>query len=718
MFGREREMEMALRLLVDEDCRLLTICGAGGCGKTKLSVEIARQIAAAQGWDCCFIPLGGVETAEQVPDAILHCLKPQKRTAHSGLDRVVEELSRWHRPLLILDNFEQLVEDWAPLLGRLLDAVPELCCIVTSRRRLNLEGEREILVAPLPFPTAPSESLSELLGYPSVQLLLDRARAVRPDFQMTPRNADTIRRLCERLEGIPLAIELTAAWAHTLTPAQMLEGLAHRFTLLVSRRRDIPPRHRTLWATVEYSYRLLPPDLQTFFASLSVLEGGWTLEAAAAVCAEPNAREHLGRLIENSLVLAEPGPDPNSMRYRMLETIREYAWQQLTGDLRAVLAGRHAEYYTRLAGETSAETSGLPQTDALDRMEEERRNFAAALRWCHESELATMGLRLASRLTAFWEIRGPLADGSQWLRRLLALPLDDVPREDVADALSALGRIAWHQSDYAAAADAHGRCLALQKEAGDRAGTARSLYDLGIVEIRRRRYDRAREHLEESLAVASSLGDTAVVARALLNLGNVAKYRGRTGEAKAYYEQSLALERSQGNQERAALTLNNLALLALQEGAHSVAEYYLDQSLKTFAEVRAPSGVGLVRLNQGKLLARQGRFEEAVARLRESTRAHAEAGNRFFLIEAIVELSYVAYRRGMAYPAAVGAAVADRLLRSLQAGLAPADTELLETLLVETPARLSPEVRPVAQIQAGALSEETAVAYLLECLGG
>ena len=728
MFGREREMATARRLLVEEGCRVLTVCGAGGCGKTKLSVEVANEIADSEGWDCCFIPLAAVDAADRVPDAILHCLKPQRQRAASRptLDQLVEELARWDRPLLVLDNFEQLVDGWSPVLARLLGAVPGLRCIVASRRRLNLEGERVIPVAPLPFPdraAAARAAPADLLGYPSVQLFLDRAQAVRPDFQITPRNAETVRLLCERLEGIPLAIELAAAWAHTLTAAQMLDGLSHRFTLLVSRRRDIPPRHRTLWATVEYSYRLLAPELQGFFASLSVFDGGWTLEAAEAVCAEPEAREYLGRLIENSLVVAEAGAvtgaaEPGAMRYRMLETIREYGWQQLTGDQRAVLAGRHAEYFTRLAGEASAEGHGQPRGDALDRMGEERGNFGAALRWCHETELPTMGLRLASRLTPFWEIRGPLTEGSHWLRSLLDLPQEDVPRKDVAEALSALGRIAWHQSDYAAAADAQARCLALQKEAGDAAGTARSLYDLGIVEIRRCRYDAAKEYLEESLAIASALGDAPGVARSLLNLGNIAKYRGRYAEAKAYFEQSLATERSLGNLERVAMALNNLAVLALQEGSFPAAEYLLEQASKTFAELGSASGVGLARLNQGKLAARRGQLAEAIALFRESTRVHAEVGSRFFLVEAVVELSDVALRRGHDYAAAVGAAAADRLLRSLQAGLPPADAGLLNALLADTADRLTPDVRAVAMLQAAALGEESAVAYLLESLDG
>jgi non-specific serine/threonine protein kinase len=316
--------------------------------------------------------------------------------------------------LLVLDNFEHLAGSGAPLVHTLLARVPNLTCLVTSRQRLLLDGEREFALPPLATPKTEKygdHTPESLLAYPSVALFVSRAQAARPDFALTPRNAEAVARLCQRLEGIPLALELAAAWTQTLTPAQMLERLERRFDLLVSRRRDAPGRHATLRATIEWSWGLLPPDLQRFFAQLSVFRGGWTLEAAEAVTGDPNALLYLTELRERSLVVSdeedleeEPPCDPDApvenapvvtatteeaaagMRFRMLESLREFASERLneSGE-RAALAARHLAYFLRLAEAAGPHLRGPGQISWLRRLETDHDNLRAALDWSFRS---------------------------------------------------------------------------------------------------------------------------------------------------------------------------------------------------------------------------------------------------------------------------------------------------------------------------------------------
>jgi len=435
-FGREEEIARLQELVngerADDHSRLITLTGPGGSGKTRLAIECVRQAASVRAGAVWFVPLADLIDARLIPAAILGTLCPNTSTRSEALEEVVAALA--NRPtLLILDNFEHLVESGAALVKTLLECVPTLTCLVTSRQRLGLEGEQEFPVAPLPTPSAPGTP-ERLLEFASVQLFVDRAQLTRPDFQVTARNAADVAALCDRLEGIPLAIELAAPWIQSLTPAQILSRIERRFDLLVSRRRDIGPRHVTLRAALEWSYRLLSPELQRFFARLSVFRGGWTLETAEAVCGNAEVWEYgsqaptqppshtstphlLARLQAHSLVVAEEAE--GGMRYRLLETLREYANEQLSAAERERLARRHAAYYLELAENTKAKGAGAEQAEGLARLEEEHDNFRAALEWALASE-PEIALRLTVALWRFWYVRGYLNEGRRWLEEALS----------------------------------------------------------------------------------------------------------------------------------------------------------------------------------------------------------------------------------------------------------------------------------------------------------
>ncbi len=321
--GRRGEIERLRHLFLDPETRLVTLLGPGGTGKTRLAIELARALAPAPGavW---FVPLADLSEAVHIPGAILESMAVSPSPG-DPLAKVASQLSG-RKTLLILDNAEHLLPEAAAILGTLSTAVPDLRLLVTSRRPVGLAFERRFSVPPLTVPAGP-DSLERLAELESVELFLDRAQAVRPDFQLSAANAAAVAQLCARLEGIPLAIELAAARAQVLTPAQMLQRLRHRLDFLAARGRDVEHRHHTLRAALEWSYRLLPAPLKQFFTALAVFRTSFTLEAVEAVCGEATALDLLAELMECSLLHSAEGA--GGMRYHLLDTVREYAAEKV-----------------------------------------------------------------------------------------------------------------------------------------------------------------------------------------------------------------------------------------------------------------------------------------------------------------------------------------------------------------------------------------------------
>ena len=653
LFGREAEVEDVCRMVRDEGARLVTLTGPGGAGKTRLALAALAALAGEYGGAAAFVPLADLESAAQVPAAVAAALRLPVPPARPPLEAVAEALSS--RPfLLALDNLEHLLEGAAPLVRELLSRAPMLTLLVTSRQRLGLEGERERPVPPLPLPDAAAD-LAAVQASPSVRLFADRARAVRPDFAVTEANAATVAAVCARLDGIPLAIELCAAWAQTLTPAQMLEKLGRRFDLLVSRRADIPARHRTLRAALEYSYLLLPAELQRLFTWLSGFRGGWTLEAAAAVAGDGGDAlailPGLTELRERSLVVADEVADGGEaeMRYRMLETLREFAGELLIYADRAALRRAHAGYFMERAEEAEAGMNGPEQDRWLARLDRERENLRAALGWAVEARAPELGLRLGAALAGYWSVRGPLGEARDWLSRLLALEETETLPETVrARACSALGYLAWFGGDYEEAGAAHREALALRRAVGDTAGIAESLYHLGITAYRRSDNGAARALLEESLSIARELGDRAGVARALLNLGNIAAEYGAPGEARALYSESLALEKELGNRRRMANALNNLGLLAQGDRDYEKAAALFEEALALRRELTDHYNAATELANLGTVARLLGQRERARALLTEGLQRAHDFGDRYNTLHYLLQLGILDATEGSA----------------------------------------------------------------------
>jgi len=528
-----------------------------------------------------------------------------------------------------------------------MEKVPALACLITSRRRLDLSGEREFPVPPLPTPDGP-RSPDRLIQCESVHLFVDRAQAVRPDFQLTPGSAAAIAALCARLEGIPLALELAAARAWVLTPAQMLERLSQRFELLVSRQRDLLPRHRSLRATLDWSYELLTPELQRFFAQLCVFRGGWTLAAAEAVCAEPFALEHLEQLREYSLILAEEpgaGETGGEMRFRMLETLREYAREQLTPADLTALQRRHAAYSLELAEGAGTKLKGACQEEWLERLAAEHDNFRAALEWSRESDPA-VGLRLAAALWRFWAMRSYLREGREWLASALTHPNAPGRTAARAEALCGAGELARYQDDNAAMCAPLEESVAIWRELGDKRGLAHALSCLGMAAWVPGDVVTARSLLEESVPLFREVEDTWGLALVLTRLGMVALRRRDHAEVRSRAEESVPLWQALGDKWGRARPLCDLGIAAWREGNDAEARSRLEESLNLLREVGDCENRCEVIAHLGHLARRQGACTTARALFEENLALQRERGNRDRVAYALSSLGLVAQAHG------------------------------------------------------------------------
>jgi predicted ATPase/DNA-binding SARP family transcriptional activator/class 3 adenylate cyclase len=651
-FGREEEIHQLRDLLLPAEegrpgdparGRLVTLTGPGGTGKTRLGLAVAAQVQEAFHGAIWFVALADLTDPQLIVDQTMSALRLPRSPGAEPLEQVVAALTR-QPALLLLDNFEHLAAEGATLVRTLLERVATLTVLVTSRQRLNLPGEREFPVPTLPTPTN-TDTLEELSRCESVRLFIDRAQAVRPDFQVTVRNAAAVAALCERLEGIPLALELAAARVSVLTPAQMLAHLERRFDFLVSRSSHTTPRHRTLRGTIDWSYELLSPELQQFFACLSVFRGGWTLEAAEAVCEQPLALDQLEQLRECSLVLAEDAS--GETRFRLLETLREYGLECLAASGEAERAWRrHAEFFLALTEAAEPGLKGPDQVVWLDRLEREHDNLRAALTCSIEKGEAELSLRLGEALWRYWQVRGYFAEGRERLAAVLALAGASEFKAARAEVLHGAGLLAYDQSDYSNARTVNEEALIIRRQLGDQRGIAASLNNLGHVARLQGDYALARALYEESLAIGRDLGDKQGLTVSLNGLGLVHCHQGDCAAARPRLEESLAIGRELGDKRRISISLKNLGLLAQEEGDYSLASALLEESLVIAQELSDRLGMARSLHNLGTVALRRGDYTAARALLGESLVIQREHGDRHGMAWSLHDLGEVTWAQG------------------------------------------------------------------------
>jgi predicted ATPase/DNA-binding SARP family transcriptional activator/DNA-binding CsgD family transcriptional regulator len=583
--GRGREIAEARRML--SATRLLTLTGVGGSGKTRLAVEAARSVVAAYPDGAWLVELAPLSEPGLVPQAVARVLGVREQPGRPFLQTLIQALED-SETLLVVDNCEHLIQASSHLAHSLLSSCPRLRILATSREPLGVAGEVVWRVGPLSLPEHGVSSAEDLMPYDAVRLFSDRASL--PDFTLAAGNAAAVSRICHKLDGIPLAIELAAARTGTMPIGLVATRLEDSLDLLAEGSRSPEPRQQTLRATLDWSHGLLEGPEKVLFSRLAVFAGGWFLEAAEAVVSKGGiARDEvldlLGELVEKSLVVAEPTGDGKT-RYRLLEPVRQYAHEKLEKDERAnEVQRRHAEWCLDLAEEAASDSGGLGHAWWLPRLETEHDNLRAALGWSLvEGEDAELGLRLAGTLWLFWFTQGYSSEGRGWLERAISLGGSRAAR---ARALSGAGWIVLFLGDSGTAKRLLEECVILYRGLGDDEGLASSLNFLGFVALLGGREDiPVAALLEEALALKPRINNRFTVANTIVFAALEALlHRGDWEETVALHEEALAQFREIDDRWGLGLCLTNLGLILAAMGNHARATELLRELMHRSLEM-------------------------------------------------------------------------------------------------------------------------------------
>lgn len=646
-FGRVSEIETLTSWLLSTlqgeagASPILTITGMGGFGKTRMAIEVAQRLHRLYGVGVCFVGLAEASTAEEIPSAIARSLS-LPASEEEPLKRVRAALGDTPT-LLILDNCEQIAENQGGVITRLMETLPSVRYLITSRQSLGLTGERLYPLTPLPFPEGAGE-IEELAAFSSVRLFIDRAQAIRPDFQMGNKNAESISALCRKLEGMPLAIELAAAWVGTLTSAQMLSKLEERFDSLASRKRDSIPRHKSLHAAIDWSYRLLTPSQQRLFCGLSVFRGGFTGEVVQQIFeTEPfgeEITETLTQLCEQSLVVSELEESGETMRYRLLESLREFGEEQLSEPDQKDLSRRHALCFLRYAERAREFLEGAEGAFWYRQMERERANFGAALDFLERSpEETEVHLRFTDRLHLFWYTRGYFQEGRERLASALGRPdVMEFPQA-LSGTLRSAQILARIQGDLESSEVYGLRSLELARQIGDKLAASKVLGGLGNTAKSRGDYVSARRYYAECLELADSLKNKLIRATMIGNLANVEKDTGHPEKAKYLYEESLALNRELGNAVGETIQLTNIAALLNEVGKPEEGMKVGVECLRLCRKIGDKVGIAYILEILAVILATLGKSQQSLKLFAAGEQAREEIGLALELVEVGARVS-------------------------------------------------------------------------------
>jgi predicted ATPase/class 3 adenylate cyclase len=716
LIGREREVEEVCRRLRAADVRVLTLTGPGGTGKTRVSVQAAAELTDEYEDGVFFVALAAIADPSLVVPTVARTLGLVE-AGNQPPEELLKGYLRDRHILLVLDNFEQVLEA-APLMDEVLHFAPRVKVLVTSRTPLRLYGEHEFPIPPLSLPeseTAPSAE--HLADYGAIRLFLDRTRAVNPGFSLTQENARAIAEICERLDGLPLAIELAAARTKLLPPQALLSRLGNRLKLLTGGARNLPERQRTLRNTIEWSYEMLDEGEKTLFARLAVFSGGGTLEAIEAVCdAEGDfpvdPLEGASSLLDKSL-LRQGDEQVDEPRFEMLETIREFALEKLEESADAEAIKRvHAEYYLALAEQAEPRLWGPEDAAWLERLEQEHDNMRAALSWALEHDVAELALKLSGALQWFWNMAGYYGEGRSWLEAALA-GNGRTTAEARAKVLEGLGWLANQQGDLDRAEAAAEEGLKLCAEAGLGEVVAADLQNvLGDGARHRGDYEGATEILEQSLALHRAARDTRGVAWSLGNLANVASDCGNYERAKALYEEGLTLARDLGGAELLGAYLISLGDEYLLEGEPEKATDLNEEAAELYRGRKGALQVALNNLGWAALI--MGNRPTAEALHKESLVMCREQGDRLTGSDSIEGLACAAGFRGDAERAGRLFGAAEALREAAGYQQASRVRALREPYLAEIRFRVNGATWTAVQAEGRSMTFEDAIDYSLE----
>jgi predicted ATPase/DNA-binding SARP family transcriptional activator len=602
--GRKQELVLLTNLLQQSDIRLITLTGPAGVGKTRLALQAAQTLQSSFPDGVVFAELAPISDPALIRAHLAYVLGVHK--LGQALDEPLALRLTARKALLVLDNFEQVAAA-APVVSELLSMAPQITVLVTSRVPLHVYGEYELVVKPLSLPDFKySPPVGQLLSIDAVQLFVQRARAAHASFEMTEANVRTVVEICQRVDGLPLAIELAAARSKIFSLPALLKRLDHRLALLTSGPRNLPERQQTLRAAIAWSHALLSEAEQRMFARLSVFVGGGRQEAVMDMCTSDGESAEqvldvLASLIDKSLLnsVADADGEP---RFLMLETIREFAAEQLEGrGETALLRSRHAQYYGDLSEAARQGIKSADQVFWLHRAEQEYNNLRAMLEWTIGQQQGELALKRCTALANFWYFYGYSKEGLSWLERALAL---DPP-------------VSTKQR-------------------------ARALQDAAILTSLLGNYERAIQLGQESLALYRVEGDEASMSQALNNLGVIAQEQGQYAEAQAYHEASLELKRRQNKRQSMATSLINLGATAYFREQPAIAQRYTQEGMALAEEV-GDTSLMITGLNiLGWTALGQEQWATAARCFRQALQLCREFGNHHALPDLIVGAAGVA----------------------------------------------------------------------------
>ncbi|HKY55314.1 MAG TPA: AAA family ATPase, partial [Anaerolineales bacterium] len=642
--GRERELAEAKQRL--EGARLLTLIGPGGTGKTRLSLQLANDLLSSFKDGVWLIELAPVAESTLV----LHTIATVFGVREQPGMPIAELLLNYMRDkqlLLILDNCEHLVETCAQLADQFLHNSPNLKILASSREALGIDGETVYRVPSLSLPDETKVTPGQLMEHESIQLFVDRASAVNPNFNLTEKNASAVAQICHRLDGIPLAIELAAARARVFSPEQIASRLDDRFKLLTGGSRTALPRQQTLRALIDWSYDMLSGEEQTLLRRLSVFAGGWSFEAAEALCDDLNVLDLLTQLINKSLVVVEQGDEA---RYRLLETIRQYARDKLleSGEGEEV-RNKHLEYFVELAETAEPELQGFESLRWLTKLNTEYDNIRAALEWGMAKNLDA-SLRIIGALPYFWGMQGNSAEGSRWATEVLKKSppiqndeLDARPSTIRANALVALSILATDLGDNETVCSAAAEAVSLARTLGDPRILSLALANLASGKVSLGSADEAYALGQESLAIARANSDKAVLAYALVTMGLVAAIaKPDFEEALAYSEEAIALAEEGGFRWGGGMTIFGLGFMARSLGDYDEARSRFESCLPIFLELGDKHRINMIKSELGHIERETGRYEQAIPIYRETILEWQRLGHRAAIAHQLECFAFVA----------------------------------------------------------------------------
>jgi predicted ATPase/DNA-binding XRE family transcriptional regulator/Tfp pilus assembly protein PilF len=701
LIGREQEIASVREYLSNPSIRLVTLIGPPGIGKTRLSLEIARKALSDFSKGVFFVALAPLEEPSFVAPTIAQTLGFIETKNRSLFERLKDGIGE-KQMLIVLDNVEHLIEGTATLVSDLLAVCPRLKILTTSREALRVPGE---WLYPVPALSIPAETqrqpidIETALQFAALSLFVERARAVRSDFALNVENVQAVASICTQLDGLPLAIELIAARVRLMSPQSLLSHLSEQFTQYADGMRAVSARQKTLHNAIGWSYDLLPAKEQVLFRRLAAFVGGWTLEAAQAVCSVEGLEANevpdlLMHLVDKSLVIVRE--QDGKERYHTLETIRQYAREKLwAAGEGEILRQRHLAYFVNLAERAEANLRAFDMVMWLDRLEAELDNIRAALVWSIESDVEAE-LRLASALLWFWHIRGHKNEGIEWLERGLSMeaagrghepltPDRALIRGKVLNAtgfllamlgnyektvalseealalfreLGSRGKIGmayalWNsadaggnQGDLRRAKVLAEESLTLLQEAGDKFGMAQCLNTLAWLEELKGDFDKVKTLLEESLALRKEIGDKDGIAGVLARLGTLAFWQGDLIRSVTSYEESLAVFREVGNEWARGYALADLALVARAQGEYGKATLMLEEGLTTGEEVGDKLRVSQSLQRLASVAQSQGDYERATRIYEETLLLAREVGEPHTIANSLQGLGNIALARG------------------------------------------------------------------------